>query len=59
MDVNGDGELSEEEFCAAMGRVFKDLSRSELERLYTIVDADRSGSISFEEYNVIVLCVFY
>lgn len=49
MDANADGELSENEFCQALGQVFTSLAKSELGRLYYLVDSDRSGSISFDE----------
>eukprot|EP00927_Polykrikos_kofoidii_P071885 TRINITY_DN68086_c0_g1_i1.p1 TRINITY_DN68086_c0_g1~~TRINITY_DN68086_c0_g1_i1.p1 ORF type:complete len:598 (+),score=92.74 TRINITY_DN68086_c0_g1_i1:314-2107(+) len=48
VDLNGDGCICLEEFCMLMGRLDSDIE-PEASALFSVVDADGNGRISFEE----------
>ncbi len=50
MDKDGNGVLSEGEFTEALKHVLGNVTNSECNRLYSIVDRDRDQNITFEEY---------
>jgi hypothetical protein len=56
-DSNGDGQVSREEFRMILKDLRENMTVDTQSRLFNIADADNSGSISFEEF-VVVIMVF-
>jgi len=51
MDEDRNGQLSEKEFTGALGQALGfNLTKSEINRLYYVVDSDHSGAITFDEF---------
>ena len=49
-DVDGSGSVSTEELAAIVAAADLDLSPSEVQRIVTAADSDRSGEVDFEEF---------
>jgi Ca2+-binding EF-hand superfamily protein len=50
LDANQDGQITVEEFTAAMSARGEEISDEEIESIFTDADADRDGRISLAEF---------
>ena len=50
MDVNKDGKLQYEELLVGYKQFYGDLAQDEVNRIFDLVDVDRSGEIEFSEF---------
>ncbi len=50
LDMNDDGQITAQEFAAAMSARGESITGAEIESIFADADVDKDGRISFEEF---------